>query len=211
MTGVDAVTSVTRDGHADVGVVLGRAFEDDPLWKATFPDPDRRLQQLVDMFTALSRATVAAGGAVDVTPNTTAAALWLPPGRDIGLWSMVRSRLGLPRFTLSLPSSERRVMMGVLRQFDDRRKDLMPEPHWYLSAVGVDPWHQGQGLGSALLRAGIRRADREAAPIYLETETEGNVRFYRRLGFDVLEATAAEALGLPIWLMLRPLDSGASS
>jgi ribosomal protein S18 acetylase RimI-like enzyme len=203
----DVVSPVARDGHVAVGAVLARAFHDDPLWTATFPDRSERPDKLASMFTALSKATVAARGVVDVTPENTGAALWTPPGRDIGLWAMLRSGLGLMRFTMSLPSDERKLMMGVLNQFDDARKVRMPAPHWYLAAVGVDPAHHGQGLGSALLNAGIHRADRDGAPIYLETETENNVLFYERLGFEVIEETVATGLGLPIWLMVRRLGS----
>ena len=203
----DVVSQVARDAHAAVGSVLARAFHDDPLWTVTFPDPHERPSKLKSMFTALSKATAAARGVVDVTPENTGAALWTRPGKGIGLWAMLRSGLGLMRFTMSLPSDERKLMMGVLNQFDEVRKVRMPEPHWYLAAVGVDPAHHGQGLGSALLKAGVHRSERDGAPIYLETETEQNVVFYERLGFEVIEETVATGLGLPIWLMVRRLGS----
>lgn len=122
---------------------------------------------------------------------------------------MFRSGFALPRFALRLPPSERKVMLAVLQQFDHRRKHLMPSPHWYLSAVGVDPARHGEGLGSALVRRGIERAERDGRPIYLETETESNVRFYERLGFEVLEQSVATGLELPVWLMSRPSDMDA--
>lgn len=80
----------------------------------------------------------------------------------------------------------------------------MPNPHWYLEAIGVDPEREGRGFGSALVRAGMQRADRDQTPVYLETETERNVRFYEHLGFEVVEQTSAAGLNLPLWLMVRP-------
>lgn len=80
----------------------------------------------------------------------------------------------------------------------------MPNPHWYLEAIGVDPEREGRGFGSALVRAGMQRADRDQTPVYLETETERNVRFYKHLGFEVVEQTSAAGLNLPLWLMVRP-------
>jgi ribosomal protein S18 acetylase RimI-like enzyme len=198
------VSPIERGGHAAVGAVLGRAFDDDPLWSVIFPG--NRLPKLISMFEALSRATRAAGGIVEVTPGISGAAMWMPPGTDDGLWSAVRSGFALPRFAMRLPVRERKMMLAVLSQFDDRRKLLMPAPHWYLSAVGIDPSRQGEGLGSALVRTGMHRADLDGRPIYLETETDSNVRFYERLGFEVLEETVATGLGLPVWLMSRPSD-----
>ncbi len=79
----------------------------------------------------------------------------------------------------------------------------MPEPHWYVAALGVDPEVQGQGLGSVLMAHGMARADRDGRPIYLETETERNVGFYRRFGFDVVEEFIPEGLNVPMWLLAR--------
>ena len=60
------------------------------------------------------------------------------------------------------------------------------------------------GFGSALVGAGLRRADLDKTPVYLETETERNVAFYEDLGFNVVEQTVATGLDLPLWLMIRP-------
>jgi ribosomal protein S18 acetylase RimI-like enzyme len=188
---------------AGAGEVLGRAFQEDPLWVAVMPDSVRRPARLTRMFTGLTRAVVAAGGIAERTPGFEAVALWLPPGCDLGLWATVRSGFALPRSVLGMPGRDRRLMLAVLRQIDAWGKQLMPAPHWYVPAIGVAPEHQGRGLGSALMRAGIARADRDGRPIYLETETEGNVGYYEHLGFDVIEQMVAAEIDLPFWLMLR--------
>ena len=79
----------------------------------------------------------------------------------------------------------------------------MPEPHWYLQVIGVDPARQGEGLGSILVREGLSRADTAGTPTYVETETEGNVAFYEKHGFEVVEKIVPKRVGLPMWLMVR--------
>ena len=160
------------------------------------------------MFTGLTKTTVAARGLAETARSVDAVALWLPPGKDFGFWAMVKSGFALPRFMMSLPAQHRKRMMAVLRQSDERKKELMPDRHWYLAAIGVTPERQGEGLGSTLVQSGIHRADRENAPIYLETETEGNVGFYQHLGFEVIEQITAAGLDLPLWLMTRRPTSG---
>jgi ribosomal protein S18 acetylase RimI-like enzyme len=155
------------------------------------------------MFTGLVAATTAARGHAATTAGIDGVALWLPPGRDVGTWATIRSGFALPRAVLRLPSSERRDLLQMLTQFEKRRHQLVPEPHWYLQSIGVDPSSQGTGAGSALLRDGLDRADAQQAPSYLETETEANVGFYERRGFVVLEEHDLDVLGLPIWLMAR--------
>jgi GNAT superfamily N-acetyltransferase len=49
------------------------------------------------------------------------------------------------------------------------------EPHWYLAFVGCDPTCQGQGLGSALIKEGLRRCDADGLPAYLESSSPRNI------------------------------------
>jgi ribosomal protein S18 acetylase RimI-like enzyme len=192
-----------QNEQARAGAMLARAFHDDPLWAATFSNPDTRPEMLLRMFTAVTRATVAAHGLAEATPGFDAVALWLPPRKSMGFRAMVKSNFALPRFVMSLPAADRKRMMAVLRQLEERKKALMPDRHWYLAAVGVDPERQGEGLGSTLVRAGIHRADQENTPIYLETEVEDNLDWYQLFGFEIIEQVIATGLGLPVWLMIR--------
>ncbi|MGZ4632958.1 MAG: GNAT family N-acetyltransferase, partial [Actinomycetes bacterium] len=47
----------------------------------------------------------------------------------------------------------------------------------------TSPDRQRQGLGRAVLVPMLAAADRTALPIYLETASSANVRFYAALGF----------------------------
>jgi ribosomal protein S18 acetylase RimI-like enzyme len=57
------------------------------------------------------------------------------------------------------------------------------EPHVYLFVLGARPTHQGQGLGSALLRHVLDRCDADGTPAYLEDTNTRNRDLYRRHGF----------------------------
>lgn len=198
------VVTLEPADYATAGEVLGKAFLNDPLWTATITDPERLPQTLLDMFTSTIKTTVASEGVAETTQGMEAVAVWLPPGREINFLSILRSGLDMLRFGMSVPSQDRKRMNGVLRQLSRKKKELVPEPTWHLVAIGVDPAHQGKGFGSAMVRFGMMKADETGSPIYLETETEDNVRFYRHLGFEVLEEIEVEAVGVPMWLMKRP-------
>ncbi|MDL4776904.1 MULTISPECIES: GNAT family N-acetyltransferase [Thermomonosporaceae] len=77
-------------------------------------------------------------------------------------------------------------------------------PAWFLATIGVRRGHQGRGLGGAVLRPGLAEADREGRPVYLETASESNVRFYRRYGFEVTAETDVPDGGPHAWCMTRP-------
>jgi ribosomal protein S18 acetylase RimI-like enzyme len=68
------------------------------------------------------------------------------------------------------------------------RRDPLNQ-HWHLGPVGVLPSHQGNGIGTKLLSRFCKEVDACLAPAYLETDTDENVRFYERFGFQVVEET----------------------
>ncbi|MCP3994136.1 MAG: GNAT family N-acetyltransferase [bacterium] len=197
------VEKVGRQDARRAGEVLGRAFYDTEQWALLLPDENGRGRQLRRMFSGTVSLARAAGGLVERTSEAEAVAVWLPPGRNIGLWPMVKSGFSSAWFLVTPPFPDLRRMMSTLRQFDDTHKQHMPEPHWYLMVLGVDPVHQGGGHGSLLVSAGIERADRDNTPIYLETEKGPNTKFYEKLGFDVLDEVTIEAIDLPFSLMVR--------
>ena len=160
------------------------------------------------MFIGAAKITHASGGSPERTANFEAVALWLAPGKDIGFRAIIASAGTSARWLLAPPVQNVRRLTRVMRQFDKKRKQLMPEPHWYLMAIGVDPDHQGNGHGSALVRAGMRRADRDRKKIYLETETEQNLSFYQRLGFEVTDEMTIADIGIPFSLMVRHPGAG---
>lgn len=75
--------------------------------------------------------------------------------------------------------------------------------HWYLPFVGIDPVHQGHGVGARLLHPVLERADREGTLCYLETPFSATHAFYQRLGFELAPAIYPFSGAPPVWTMLR--------
>jgi ribosomal protein S18 acetylase RimI-like enzyme len=200
---VPDVLKLDRSDRAAAGAVLGRAFHDTDQWTAVLPDGRVRQRKLEQMFTGTVRLVLAAGGVVERTQGFEAIALWLPPGRDIGFWTVVRSGFASARFAVTPPFPSMRRLTAMMRQFDRIHKRHVPDPHWYLMALGVDPAHHRSGYGSTLVRHGIRRADAANEPIYVETESGPNVSFYEALGFEVLDEIVIDAYDLPFTLLIR--------
>ncbi|MBT2213261.1 MULTISPECIES: GNAT family N-acetyltransferase [Actinomadura] len=186
---------------AAVSAVLGRAFDDDPVWGWLLPDEASRVRRLGRLFGVALRhvhlphaASEAAGrdGAVE------AAAFWDPPdhwkvsaGRQLSLLGQL---LGV--FGTRLPIALR--TLGAIEEHHPR------EPHWYLAVLGTDPPAQGLGLGGALLRSRLDRCDASGVPAYLESSKERNVPYYERFGFRVTRELALPGKGCPpVWLMWR--------
>jgi ribosomal protein S18 acetylase RimI-like enzyme len=186
---------------------LSRAFSTDPMFEWMFPDPSTRAKS----FGAFVRVPLTYGlrhGRVMHAERGKAVAIWFTPDRPLTVGGLVRSGLlGLP-FRIGLGPFGK--FMGANGAMDRFHKRYVPEPHWYLLAVGVDPELQGRGVGTALLEETLALADEAPTPAYLETSHERNLLLYERLGFAV-QASAPLGKGGPTgWAMRRePRGAGA--
>ncbi|ATQ43391.1 GNAT family N-acetyltransferase [Caulobacter mirabilis] len=153
---------------------LTLAFSTDPAVRYLFPTAKTFLANFPRLATAMAGSAIAAGTAWSADDG--AAALWLAPGEK-------PDGDALGALVMETVAPER---LAVLLELGELMEQHHPdEPHWYLSMVGVDPSRQGQGLGGALLKAGLRRADAEGLPAYLESSSPRNVPLYERHGFEV--------------------------
>jgi ribosomal protein S18 acetylase RimI-like enzyme len=195
--------SLVASQKAQAAHVLGRAFLVDPAYTALFPDEGERMLALPRLFGAVVGYSLVYG-LVHTTPEVEGVACWLSPGNtEVTLWRNLRTGLGLFRAVGGFNAEARREFMAVMGHLDEIHKRLAPEPHWYLWALGVEPGSQGQGIGSRLIQPVLNRADVDGVPCYLETQTEGNVGFYQKRGFEVVSDGVVPDQGIRIWTMLR--------
>jgi len=185
--------------------MLVRAFDDDPVANFMFAGDRRRRRGLHSFFAGqLGRHYLAYGHVYTAGDDLASAAVWGPPDRP---------RDGLRELFQLLPTAPYLLSPRVLRALRllFEVDGLHPtEPHWYLATLGADPDHQGQGLGSALLRSMLDRVDEEGQPAYLESSKERNVALYARFGFEVVEELRSGTGGPPIWRMWRePVPPGS--
>ncbi len=179
---------------------LTRAFDDDPMFAWIFPDPQHRAYSL----NVLNRVPLTYGlrfGRITQLHGGKAAALWLPPGGKATAGRMMLcGLLGVPFRVGFRAFTKFAVANDIMGKIHARH---VPEPHWHLMIVGVDPELQGEGAGTALIKEGLARADQEDVPCFLETSNERNVAFYERFGFAIAETTTLGRGGPKAWGMRR--------
>jgi len=197
---LSAILPLQRSSIDRAVMTIGRAFSPDPMFEWVFPDTAARSAALP----RLMRVLVEYGlryGRVTTSHDVKAACVWIPPGPGITIPRMMRcGMLGLP---LRIGWGPFARFMAANETMDKIHKARVPEPHWYLFGIGVDPELQGQGVGSAIIREGLAIADRESKPCYLETSEPRNLGLYKRFGFDVLEEVTLGKGGPPAWAMRR--------
>ena len=177
---------------------LARAFQDDPAWAWVLPDARRRATLLPWLFRIGFEITEAE---VWTTPDEVlGCARWLPPGPPhVHPGTMLRALVATP---LRLREATPRFL-AYGRAVETMRAEIVPEPHWYLAGIGVDPAHQRQGIGAALLRPGIDASDRTGHPCALLTNAARNLPFYEQSGFEVVHEGETPPAGPQAWVLVR--------
>lgn len=180
-----------------IGHLLGDAFFDDPMWAWVAPDADKRRRHLGSLFAQLIRKRVEAGTA-QITTDGGGAAVWAPPNQW-KITTLESAAMTVPMLKVIGP----RLMLSRTKALLDTERYHPTEEHWYLEIVGADPSRRGQGIGSALLDAGLERVDEQGLPTYLECSSAANLPLYNRYGFEVTQEIACGKDGPPLWLMWR--------
>ena len=168
-------TALAPDEASAIGV-LTLAFSGDPMARWSLPDPAKYLA----IFSSIARAFGGSAfekGTAYIANGFTGAALWLPPGTGPDEESLRRL------FDENTDDDIKKDMQGIFEQME---KFHPTEPHWYLPMIGVDPAHQGAGVGSALMTEGLKAVDRDGLIAYLESSNPRNISLYQRYGFEVI-------------------------
>ena len=192
------IVRAQRADKARIVKVLCESFRNDPQTEYIIGCTENsaiKLEQL--MAYAFEYGLV--NGTVDVSDDGNAAAIW--KNRHSGKMSvhlLVESILFLLAFGFSGLKRISAMEKRIAAYYPDNVSFN------YLWILGTDPQQQGKGYGSAILAKAIREQQLNGIPLYLETSSEANVKYYQRKGFSlyhsiVLDSTTA----LTIYLMKR--------
>lgn len=196
---------IIKASLADTSVIadiLGEAFYNDPIvcYAAGRPGLARHL------FAAEFRHLYARLGCSFYIRNEQeqmiGCALWAKPGQRLDPSLLAQLNIAWAVFKFAgLGALQRGLALDAFLKGNHPQ-----EPHCYLHAIGVKSTCRGQGVGSRLMAHGVKMADHEQVPAYLENSNELNLPLYQKYGFEVIEKKNTPNGGPPIWLMRRPLQ-----
>ncbi|MDO5504322.1 MAG: GNAT family N-acetyltransferase [Actinomycetia bacterium] len=202
------IRAADRADTTRMGELLAAAFAASPTFQWIFPDAVRRPALMRAFFTGTIRHAHPPGRGTLVAEQggrIIGVAAWVPPGRWKPPWW--RGILIMPGI---LRAGDRRSLQTFGERgpgVDEALTTVHPtEPHWYLAALATDPTAQGAGAGSALIRAGLLRADDQRIPTYLECE-EHLIGYYESFGFGVVHECPMPDSAPRQWGMRRAPDA----
>jgi GNAT superfamily N-acetyltransferase len=192
--------------------VMAEAFVDSPAYNYMFQDFDkkRRQQALEWLFRrnlqiVISQHPSALRGIVTDSDEVVACFLWTPLLNKPTLLDMIQS--GLWQVPLYFGFGSLRRLLETMRTLDEYARQYFGSSNGkevvLLERMVVRPDYQGQGLGTKCLQTVLSWST--AQQVRLTTQLECNVRFYQRLGFQVVGETDCfmeQKQGYHCWFMV---------
>jgi len=177
--------------------VLTDAFSKESMWKEVFNDENKN-RILTEVMV---RFCLKYGNVLSTSEKLEGIMAIAPDDKGMTTWRIIRSGA----FFLSMKIGKEAKKMEVLsKAVEEAKKSLNLASYIHLLIMGVSQEFQGKGFGGKLLRALIKKAEKEKKTVYLETQKEENVSFYEKYGFSVKKKIILpEPLSLPMWLMVR--------
>jgi ribosomal protein S18 acetylase RimI-like enzyme len=185
------------------GEVLGRALQDDPVSVWDIPDNEKRHAVIKYVFQMTSCLGVKYGETHATSPNLEGIAVWLPYiNKEYKLIMDIRCLLKAKFYKLGREAGKR--IKPIEEHSTTVHREFAPGDHWYLQTLGVEPTQQGKGYGSLLMEYMLEKIDNtNPLPVFLETSTEINVKFYKRFGFEVVREGIIPDTDVEQWYLLR--------
>lgn len=187
MSGLPAVRVAGAAELETASRILTEAFVDEAGLNYWLRQDDQKDRARRKFFDAAVREVVHPDRdlwVADAGDETLGAAIWLKPGLKAFDFSFLQQFLMAP-LLLSIAGAA-----GAMRGLDlgERLEKLHPrDPHAHLVFLGVARAAQGQGVGSAILKATLAPLDAAGVPAMLEATTERNVALYQRHGFEIID------------------------
>jgi GNAT superfamily N-acetyltransferase len=198
----ETVIRLSQSKINDAAALLSRAFWDDPMTLFLYPDVEER-RELGPNFYILNMEHAAIGGELYTTSSFKGIAVWRFFG-DETRPTVDRANDPRNRLPEAMGNGPFQRLMIIAECTNEMHKRLVKGQHCYLFFLGVEPGHQGNGIGSLLIKPVLKMADEKGLPCYLETMKEKNLAFYRKHGFKVAGEEQIPHGGPYMWALLRP-------
>jgi ribosomal protein S18 acetylase RimI-like enzyme len=188
-----SIQRASLDRLHPLAALLGRAFVVEPMMRWSLGDHGDVAERFTRYFEHFLERLLPLG-AVWEAGTGDGAAVWLAPD-ELASWeaaTMDDDRTAL----LTLDGGRR---YAAFWEWVESR--IPDEPLWHLDSVAVRPDARGRGIGGALIEHGLARARGAGVGSLLETANPGNLAYYQRLGFAIVDEATAPDGGPTVWFM----------
>jgi GNAT superfamily N-acetyltransferase len=210
MTSLGKLESLDASCIPECSKVMAKAFSDSPSYNYIFQGTqeyrEKALEWLFEKNLELMMTKCPSSvlrGVRNSQGEVVCCFLWLPSQyAQLSMWEMVTAGMWQVPFRFGLSTLKRLVALldsmeaatGKVSDENDTAttttSSSLKQNYIMLERMVVRPDHQGQSVGSHALRAILQQEEESSqnssSDVHLETQEERNVRFYQRLGWEVV-------------------------
>eukprot|EP00026_Physarum_polycephalum_P011564 Phypoly_transcript_11799.p1 GENE.Phypoly_transcript_11799~~Phypoly_transcript_11799.p1 ORF type:complete len:344 (+),score=27.53 Phypoly_transcript_11799:83-1033(+) len=202
------IREIRSDHTEQASHILESSFRDCSYTNYFYPDGGNFKIQAMNWFYskmiqyALKNGRVWAAYDEDMPYKLQGVAIWQPPYESgVSFWNMLKTGMGTAPWNLGVKPAWR--ILSVLDQVEKMHQKTITRPHWSLYSISVDPALQCRGIGTKMMKPILDMADYDGLPCYLDTPSERSLKFFRRLGFEVIYDVSNPSSGPRFWTMVR--------
>lgn len=187
--------------------VLANGFSDDPLMKNLFKGKNKQKGILLSakMFLKYYQKY----GAIYADSKDIKGVIIISQDKEsfISFSKMVLTGAIIPALKMVFVSGFDFIpRLVALSRLDDLRQEYHQKNSFiYIQMLGVAKENQGKGIGKTLLNAVFKKSKQLKLGVYLETESEANVRFYNKLGFETIKQIKLTTINQTMWTMEKTI------
>lgn len=178
------VKNISLDDGRRAAAILAKTFRDDKGMRALFSNPDSRYKQkLFTWFKAtlemqLQNRQVVWGaykGNSLIGLSMFSDAAYKPSGLSMMRWILF--------VTFSCGFG---TLLKTILHDQSRKRHFIEKQQLNLEFIAVDPFYQGQGIGSLLMEKLQEYSAKLGRPIWLETTKPKNIKIFEKSGFALI-------------------------
>jgi len=199
------IEPISKSDEQEALQILTVSFVNDPSIVFFSPDAAKRLSHTMRMVRSISGILQIFGKKYAIKDNgkIVAVAMWIPPGKSIHNWLLIKAGFFLIPFIMGL-----RVFQRVIKFLDIasiiQEEHMVHREHWHLFYIAVHPAYQQQGYGSAIISNILAEADQSNTPVFVQAFTQAGAKFLGKNGFQVVSKTKFSKDCIMICLIREP-------
>ncbi len=165
--------------------LIERAFINWSLAIAIEPDEEMRRTRAHYFYKISIKNSLKFGKAYAPTPKIEGIIMWLHSDYyEMSFWQMIKNGALKALYKLGY---ERIKKAAICIEFVEKTKaNVMNEPHYHLTWLGVEPELQRKGYGTKLMYGMLQEISREGMKCFVDTQERENVDYYKRFGFKLI-------------------------
>ncbi|MHA1472349.1 MAG: GNAT family N-acetyltransferase [Promethearchaeota archaeon] len=184
-----------------VSKLLERAFFNWSLAVAIEPDEERRRTKTHYFNAILIKHLIKYGEAYAPSPEMEGVAMWVHSDySEMSTWQMIRYGALKALYKIGVKTMKKAEV--ILEFAAKTHAEIMKEPHYHLTWLGVEPKLQKKGIGTELMHAMLNQFSKENVKCFLDTQDKQNINYYKKFGFKLIHECQFPNMDVMYWGML---------